>query len=407
MDEIDVVAADGTAATTLAAAIAAALPPDEVEVRTGEQTAAEDAGDIQEGFGFLSTALLIFAGVAVFVGAFLIFNTFSITVAQRTREFAILRTLGASSRQVLTAVLIEAALVGLLASLLGIAGGFGFVLLIKGLFEAMGFGLPTSGLSLDGATIAISIAVGVLTTVVAALSPARRATRVAPLEALVESAGGTEAERARSRRKTIIASILIGLGVVLLALGMFATGDFGSALPILGLGLVLLFIGLAMIGDRFVVPLASAIGWPIERLRGVTGRLARENAQRQPGRTATTAAALMIGVALVVFVGVFASSIRASFTETLDRQFVGDVAIVNTDGFSPIPSKIADEVVEARGRRGGLAGDPDPRRDRPRGRRGAARRDRSRDARSGGQPRLGAGLRRDSRRARPRRGDRR
>jgi putative ABC transport system permease protein len=350
VNEIDAVASEGTSPADLAAAISAALPPDAVEVRTGEQTASEDAGDIQEGFGFLSTALLVFAGVAVFVGAFLIFNTFSITVAQRTREFAMLRTLGASSRQVLTAVLVEAALVGLLASVLGIAGGFGFVELIKALFEAMGFSLPTSGLSLELGTVVIALAVGMVTTVVAALSPARRATRVAPLEALVETAGGaTDGESARSRRKTVIASILVAAGVVLLPVGLFATSDIGSALPMLGLGLVLLFIGLAMVGDRFVPPLASGLGWPIERLRGVTGLLARENSQRHPARTATTAAALMIGVALVVFVGVFASSIRASLTDTLDRQFVGDVAIVNTDGFSPIPSRIADEVASLDG----------------------------------------------------------
>jgi putative ABC transport system permease protein len=344
VDEIDATAAEGTTAAELATAISAALAADEVEVRTGEQTAEEDAGDIQEGFGFLSTALLVFAGIAVFVGAFLIFNTFSITVAQRMREFAMLRTLGASSRQVMAAVLIEAALVGLLASLLGIAGGFGFVELIKGLFKAMGFELPTSGLALEASTVAIAIAVGVLTTMVAALNPALRATRVAPLEALVESAGSTEREHERSRRRTIIASILVAAGVVLLPLGLFATDDIEMALQLLGLGLVLLFIGLAMVGDRFVGPIASVLGWPIERLRGVTGRLARENAQRQPGRTATTAAALMIGVALVVFVGVFASSIRASLADTLDRQFVGEIAIVNTDGFSPIPTKIAAEV---------------------------------------------------------------
>ncbi len=208
----------------------------------------------------------------------------------------------------------------------------------------MGFSLPTSGLSLDATTVVVALAVGVLTTVIAALNPARRATRVAPLEALVESTGGTEGEHSRSRRKTVVAAILVVAGVVLLPLGLFATTDFSSALPILGLGLVLLFIGLAMVGDRFVGPLVSFLGWPIEKLRGVTGRLARENAQRQPGRTATTAAALMIGVALVVFVGVFASSIRESINGTLDRQFAGDIAIVNTDGFSPIPSKVAEDV---------------------------------------------------------------
>jgi putative ABC transport system permease protein len=346
LDEIDVEAAPGIAPADLARSIAAALPAD-VDVRTGSETAAEDAGDIKDGFSFLTTALLVFAGIAVFVGGFLIFNTFSITVAQRQREFAMLRTLGAKGRQVLVSVMVEATLVGLLASVCGIAGGFGFVVLIEALFKAMGFELPTSGLSLGVNVVVISLIVGLGATLISALIPALRATRVAPLEALRETTGGSvDDARGRSRRRTVIATTLIVIALALLFVGLFVTGEIGTALPLLGLGLLVLFIGLAMVGDRVVPPLASVLGWPIERLRGVTGRLARENAQRQPGRTATTAAALMIGVALVVFVGVFSSSIRASITETLDRQFAGDLAIVNTDGFSPIPSTIAPEVSE-------------------------------------------------------------
>jgi putative ABC transport system permease protein len=349
LDEIDIEAAPGVTPAELAQRIQAALP-DNVDVRTGSETAAKDAGDIEDGFSFLTTALLVFAGIAVFVGAFLIFNTFSITVAQRAREFAMLRTLGASRRQILATVLAEAALVGLLASVLGIAGGFGFVALIEALFKAMGFELPTSGLALHANTVLIALAVGMLATLISALFPALRATRVAPLEALRETIGAApEDARRRSRRRTVIAAILIVVAIALLGIGLFGGGDTGMVLPTLGLGLVLLFIGLAMIGDRFVGPLASALAWPIERLRGVTGRLARENAQRQPGRTATTAAALMIGVALVVFVGVFAASIRASINDTLDRQFAGDLAIVNTDGFSPIPSKISTDVAKIDG----------------------------------------------------------
>jgi putative ABC transport system permease protein len=349
LDEIDVQAASGVEPTELATRLAAALP-DNVDVRTGEQTADKDADDIQEGFGFLTTALLVFGAIAVFVGAFLIFNTFSITVAQRQREFAMLRTLGASGRQVLASVLGEAALVGLLASALGIAGGFGFVVLIEALFKGIGFELPTSGLELKANTILIAFAVGLGATLVSAFVPALRATRVAPLEALRETLGGTaEDAEARSRLRTIIAVVLIALALALLFAGLFVTDEIGTTLPILGGGLLALFIGLAMLGDRFVPPLASALGWPIERLRGVTGMLARENAQRQPGRTATTAAALMIGVALVVFVGVFAASIRASVNDTLDRQFAGDLAIVNADGFSPIPSKIATDVARVDG----------------------------------------------------------
>ncbi|MDP8968659.1 MAG: ABC transporter permease [Actinomycetota bacterium] len=346
-DEINVAAADGTTPQQLAGALAAKLPRS-VEVRTGVAAAREDAGAIKEGFGFLNTALLVFGGIAVFVGAFLIFNTFSIIVAQRVREFAMLRTLGATARQVLTVVLAEAALVGLLASLLGIAGGFAFVELVEAAFEAVGFSLPTSGLVLNASMVAIAIAVGVGATVVSALVPALRATRVAPLEALRESAGAQTTPTRRRRRK-LIAILLAALGVGLIALGLFATDATGAALLRMGLGLVCVFIALAMLGDSYVPPLASAIGWPLPRLRGVTGQLARENARRQPGRTAITAAALMIGVTLVVFVGVFTDSIKASIDETLERQFAGDVAIVNTDGFSPIPSRIAQELARFEG----------------------------------------------------------
>jgi len=138
-------------------------------------------------------------------------------------------------------------------------------------------------------------------------------------------------------------------GAAFIGLGLTSSGSVETALSQLGLGLVLLFIGVAMLGGRFVPPIASAIGWPIAKLRGITGHLARQNAQRQPGRTATTAAALMIGVALVVFVGVFSSSLKASIGETLDRQFSGDLAILNQDGFSPIPSAIAAEVGQVDG----------------------------------------------------------
>jgi putative ABC transport system permease protein len=346
-DEISVAAARGTRPEQLAAALAAKLRRS-VEVRTGAQTASADASAIKDGFGFLNTALLVFGGIAVFVGAFLIFNTFSIIVAQRVREFAMLRTLGATGRQVLGAVLAEAAAVGLLATLLGIAGGFAFVELIKAAFDAMGFSLPTSGLVLRPSTVAIALAVGVGVTVVAAIVPALRATRVAPLEALRDSAGAQTGSGRRRRRKAI-ALALAGLGVALVAVGLLATDAIGAALLRMGLGLVSIFIALAMLGDSYVPPLASAIGWPLDRLRGVTGRLARENARRQPARTAITAAALMIGVTLVIFVGVFTTSIKASIDETLERQFAGDVAIVNVDGFSPIPSAVAAELAAVEG----------------------------------------------------------
>ncbi len=323
------------------------------DVRTGAETADEDAGDITEGFSFLTTALLVFAGISVFVGGFLIFNTFSITVVQRTREFAMLRTLGASSRQVLGAVLAEAALIGLLASALGIVGGYGFVELVKLMFEASGFELPVTSLRLTAGRHPDPApgrharddrrgddARGP--------GDARGAARGAARERRLDRDRGAlvaYANRHRRRRSWSLALALLGLG-------LFVADEEGAALSQMGGGLVLLFIALAMLGGRFVPPIASAIGAPIERLRGVTGRLARENAQREPQRTATTAAALMIGVALVVFVGVFSSSLKASINETIDEQLAGDLSILNKDGFSPIPSRLADERRRDRGRWG-------------------------------------------------------
>lgn len=348
-DEIAIAAEEGVAAEELARRVGAVLP-DDLAASTGSQAAGSEAGEIKDAFGFLTIALMVFAGIAVFVGAFLIFNTFSITIAQRTREYAMLRTLGASSRQVLAAVLLEAALIGLLASLLGVVGGFGFVEALRALFGLFGSELPTSGLVLSPTTIGIPIAIGTGATVASALFPAIRATRVAPLEALRETGGAVAAgERRRRRTRLIVAAAMVALGAALILRGLFGSDGIGAALGQLGLGLVLVFVGVALLGDRFVPPLASAIGWPLERLRGFTGRLARENSQRQPARTATTAAALMIGVALVVFVGVFSSSLRASVDETLERQFAGDVAILHLDGFSPIAPRIAGELREVEG----------------------------------------------------------
>jgi putative ABC transport system permease protein len=347
-DEFDVIlveAADGLAPEELVGRLDAALPGD-VQVRTGAEEAAQQSADLKEGFGFLTTALLIFAGISLFVGAFLIFNTFSITVAQRTREFGMLRTLGASSRQVLGTVAVEALALGLLASLLGIAAGIGFVELVVALFDAIGFELPQSGLVIGPATILIPLLVGIVATLGSAIVPAVRATRVTPLEALRDTSGG---EDALSPRRRIGAAAAIAAALVLLGLGLFGAGSFSAALPLLGGGLVLLFVGIAALAGALVRPLAAFVGGPIERLRGVTGRLARENTLRNPNRTATTSAALMVGVALVVFASVFSTSATKSVGDALDRTFIGDLTVYNVDGFSPIAAGVGRELAEVEG----------------------------------------------------------
>lgn len=345
LDEVLIEAAEGGDPGELSDRIGAVLPKT-AQSRTGAEDAAQQSADIKDGFGFLTTALLVFAGISVFVGAFLIFNTFSITVAQRTREFGMLRTLGASSRQVLASVILEALVLGIIASILGIAAGLLFVEGVTAAFKAIGFELPQSGTVIPPAAIIAPVVVGVVATLASAVVPALRATRVTPLEALQDTA---TVDDATTRRRTWIARGLVLAGAIVLALGLFATGSFGSALPLLGLGMILLFVGVAMLAGTIIGPLASAVGRPIEKLRGVTGRLARENTLRNPARTATTSAALMIGVALVVFAAVFASSATRSVGDALDKTFTGDLVIANDDGFSPISPEIGDEAEQLEG----------------------------------------------------------
>ena len=344
-DTIDVEAAEGVTPEELRDRLTASLPSD-LEAKTGAEEAAEEATDIKDGFSFLTIALLVFAGISVFVGAFLIFNTFSITVAQRTREFGMLRTLGASSRQVLASVILEALLLGIIASIVGIFLGYGFVKLVTEAFKALGFELPQSGLVVPPAAIIAPLIVGILATLASAVVPALRAVRVTPLEALRDTAT-FDAEA--TRRRTWVARGLVLAGIAAIAFGLFATASFSSALPLLGLGLLLLFVGVAMLAGTIVKPLASFVGRPIERLRGVTGRLARENTLRNPSRTATTSAALMIGVALVVFAAVFAASANKSVGDALDQTYVGDLTITNTDGFSPFSPEVGRAVAEVEG----------------------------------------------------------
>ena len=331
---INVAAADAVAPEQLADRIHAAVPKG-LQVRTGEDAADENAAEISDQIGgFLTPALLTFAGAALLVGAFIIFNTFTITVAERTREFALLRTLGATRRQVLGAVALEALFLGLTASLLGLGLGLVFAKVLASLFEAVGLGIPTGGLELAPRTIAVALLVGVGVTQLAALAPARRATRVAPMQALQ---GSAQTAGPRRRWAPAIAFIVALAGVGTLAAGLFSSGPAASRLSVMAVGVVLLFIGVALSARWFVRPLAGAIGWPLQRLFAEPGLLARENAMRNPGRTATTAAALMVGLGLVVFVAVFANGIKASFDDTVNRVVSADL-VVRSETMGPIPA---------------------------------------------------------------------
>ena len=327
---ISVAAQPGVTPDTLAARLKAALPH-YADVKTSAQSVADNTKAVSDAIGtVLRTILLAFGGVAVIVGAFIIFNAFSITVAQRIREFAMLRSLGATRRQVLASVIGEAATLGLIASLLGIAAGLGIAKGINALFHAVGADIPTAGISLAPRTIIVSLLVGIGVALVAALGPALRATRVPPVAALHE--GATLAPSAVSRYSAVVAVLAAVLGAAALAAGMFVHGPTSSRLFEMGLGAVLIFVAVAMAAKHIVRPLASVLGWPAARFAGSAGRLARENATRNPARTAATAAALMIGLAVVVFVAVFAQGFKASFVSAVDRSVNAAIVVSGTSG---------------------------------------------------------------------------
>jgi len=340
-DEIDLAVAPGQDAEAVTAAIRAALGRS-VEVRTGQAEAADQTAEIQDDLGFLQTGLLAFAGVSLFVGAFIIFNTFSITVAQRAREFALLRTLGASRAQVLRAVLGEGIVLGVLGSIVGLGLGILVAGGLRALFKAFGFELPSTGTVLAARTVYVSLAVGVVVTLVSCLAPALRATRVPPVAALRE--GVAVPETRSSRLAFPLALVLTALGVIAIVVGLFAGFDESSALAFVGSGAGATFLGVAGLSPRLVGPIASVVGRPIEALFGVMGRLARENTVRQPGRTAVTSAALMVGVALVAFATIFAAGAKSTINDAIDAGLRGQAVLQNQDGFSPFASEATDRV---------------------------------------------------------------
>jgi putative ABC transport system permease protein len=345
-DEIAVAAKPGVSAEQLRTRIAKVVPQG-VEVRTGKQQADKQTKDINDGFlNVLRTALLAFAGISLFVGAFLIFNTFSITVAQRTREFALLRVLGAKRKQVLRSVLLEGLTIGVLGSAVGLGLGVLVAGGLRALFKAFGADLPSTGTVIETRTIIVSLVVGTVVTMLSTIAPAIRATRVPPLAALRE---GFSSEQKRSRWATPIASVVTVGGLAIMALGLFASLKPNAALSLMGLGAVLTFLGVAFLSPRLVGPIAGAVGAPFERFRGVTGRIARENTVRQPGRTAVTAAALMVGVALVTFASVFAGSAKSTFKDAVTNGSKAQAVIQNTDGFSSFTPQAAKSVREVPG----------------------------------------------------------
>lgn len=341
-DTIQASAREGVTPEQLVASLRRELPRATLNVRTGEGEAASQSEQFADDLGFLETFLLVFGFVALFVGAFSIFNSFSITVAQRTHELGLLRAMGASRRQVLGSVVAEGLIVGLAGSLAGLAIGFALAPGIKALFVSLGIDLPATGLQVEPRTIYVPLLVGTLVAALSSLVPAIRATRVAPMAALREAAAPTVGHV--SRRVTVLACVLLAIGIVLLAIGLFGGGSTNATLLNLGAGTLLTFLAVAMLSPYLVRPLSAAIGWPVRKVAGFAGGLARENARRQPARTAATAAALMIGVALVTFASVFAAGVAKTIDAAVTENLKGELVVANADGFSPFSAQVLRAV---------------------------------------------------------------
>jgi putative ABC transport system permease protein len=347
LDQIRVSSKDNVSPAELTAEIQKILPP-ATQVKSGNSQAESDAEDTNSFISFLQTFLLSFAGVALFVGAFVIANSLSITIAQRTREFATLRTLGATRRQVLRSVIVEALVVGAAASIVGLFLGLALGKGLFALFDAVGFTLPNNGLTFQTRTIVVALLVGILVTLLASLRPALRATRVPPIAAVRE---GATLPEGRLRRYRPIATVLTTvLGFAALVYGLFGSSGTKSVLIWMGLGALLIFVGVALVSSHVVVPLARFLGWPAKQIGGAAGSLARDNARRNPQRTASTAAALMIGLALVTLVATLATSIIETFNSAVDDLAPGEFyAITAQNNFSPIPVSAGEAAAKTPG----------------------------------------------------------
>jgi putative ABC transport system permease protein len=329
------VAGDRTvSAGQLASRIAAFLPGGYRAV-TGASAVSEQQKQVEHNLGFVRTGLLVFGFVALFVGAFIIFNTFNIVVTQRSRELALLRALGAMRGQVLRSVLLESSVVGLVASGCGVLVGIALAAGLKLLLAKGGLKLPPTALVVAPKTVLISVALGTAITLAAAVSPANRASRVAPVQAIRES----EAPSVSLRRRVIVGGLLTGAGVVGVVVGLF--GGVSNAGAVVGFSAAATFVGIAMLSPLVARPLATLIGAPFSRR--ISGKLGSENANRNPRRTASTSAALMIGLGLVTFVAVFVASLKASATATLDRVLRADFTL-NSSQFAPFSPQLARDL---------------------------------------------------------------
>ena len=338
VDAILVEGDDSVSDEVLAQRINAALSADlKLETLTGAEITAEVQGQIKDVLNIFSTFLIVFSYIALGIGSFVIYNVFSITAAQRLRENALLRAIGASRRQVSRALLVESTAMGVVGSVIGFGIGILLSQLLSALLKATGFEVPTQGLAISTSAFVNTFVAGVLVTVLAAWLPARRAGRVPPLAALrdtaLDSAGNIT-------RRVIVGLIIVALGGVGLASAMR-----DAPIQILGLGVLGVFTGILVLGPAIARPVALTLGIPVAKLRGVSGAMARQNAARNPKRTSRTAAPVLLGVALVTAFTALAASIRSEIRDTFGDAFSGDIALtVDARGFGGIPLTITDQI---------------------------------------------------------------
>ncbi|MDQ1493646.1 MAG: putative transport system permease protein [Actinomycetota bacterium] len=337
VNQIDVRASSGVSQATLAARISPILPKG-YEAITGAASNKEQSDSINKALGFFNVFLLIFAGVALFVGLFIILNTFTMLVAQRTRELALLRAIGASRRQVMNSVLGEASIVAVLASTLGLVGGLVVAIGLRGLLDAVGVSMPSGSLVIRSSTVIWSYVVGIVVTLVAALVPAYRAARIPPVAAMRDNVALPERTL---RVRAIVGSVVTVLGA--LAIASSIRGNGGKAAATVGFGILIVIIGIWISSAFLARPVVRVLGAPLRRLFGTAGWLARSNAMRNPRRTAVTATTLMIGLAIVSLLSVLASSTKASIASVVDRNLGADYVLTSSSftGFSPDVAKRA------------------------------------------------------------------
>ncbi|MFL6070238.1 MAG: ABC transporter permease, partial [Actinomycetes bacterium] len=339
---IDVAASEGVSQEQLATEVKGVVGTG-VKVQTGDEAADEATKEITDDLGVFNNILVAFSLVSLFVGAFLIVNTFSMLVGQRTKELALLRAVGATRGQIVRSVLVESAIVGLIASIIGCLFGIVVTKLLTIGFGALGIEMGNTPLVLKPSTFLIGLTLGVVITVFAAWFPARRASRIPPVAALRDDAA---IPTASLRRRGIVGAVLLVVGG--LALWFGATAQNGSGFPLVGLGALGLLIGAIVFIPLLARPISRTVGWPLPHVFGTVGRLAMDNASRQPRRSAATASALMIGLALVTGFTVVAASLSQSVNAMVD-DVIGAEFLVSNSTQRPFPRTIADQIEQIDG----------------------------------------------------------